>query len=455
MNIAKLLANIFFIAAAHAAFSATVSVDWNKGAGKIKPLHGVNNSPVVLNGDIPEFREAGIPFVRTHDTSSAFGGSVYIDVPNIFRDFDADPSNPDNYDFSFTDAYLKSVVKSGAKIFYRLGVTIENSYRIKAYRIHPPKDYKKWAEICAGIIRHYNKGWANGFNYGIEYWEIWNEPENHMMWTGTMDDYMNMYAVAANYLKKEFPEIKIGGYAGCGFFELTRPLEKCPTRNLKILDWFNAFVKMGAEKRAPIDFYSWHLYTRDPEEIAVHAKYVRETLDKSGLSSVKSVFNEWNYELGGKRLGDARKNHIGAAFVAAAFSAMQCGGVDMAMYYCATPASSYGGLHEFPSMDLAKTYFAFKAFNKLYQLGEAVETAAPRDEKIYALAAIDRKTGKKAVLLTNYNDAPKTVKLKFDGEVKRVFVIDEKYKYTEINFLVNSSKVAKLAPYATLLLEIE
>ena len=446
---------ILLMAAAQSAFCTTISVDWNKSAGKIKPLHGVNNSPIVLNGDIPEFREAGIPFMRTHDTGGLFGLNVYIDVPNIFRDFDADPSNPDNYDFTFTDAYLKSVAKSGTKIFYRLGVTIENNYRVKAYRIHPPKDYKKWAQICAGIIRHYNKGWANGFNYNIEYWEIWNEPENHMMWTGTMKDYMDMYTVAANYLKKEFPEIQIGGYAGCGFFELTRPIEKCPTRGLKILDWFNAFVKLGAEKKAPIDFFSWHLYTDDPEEIAVHANYVRETLDKAGLARVKSVFNEWNYNLGGGRLGDVRKSHKGASFVAAAFAAMQYGKIDMAMYYDATPARSYGGIHEFPSMDLTKTFFSFKAFNVLHKLGEAVETAGGRGEKIYAVAAIDRHSGKKALLITNYNNAEKTVKLNFDGEVRRVFVIDEKYKYTELNFIIDAKKTAKLNPYATLLLEIE
>ena len=62
MNIAKLLANIFFIAAAHAAFSATVSVDWNKGAGKIKPLHGVNNSPGIF----------GDKYLGTDPTERAF-----------------------------------------------------------------------------------------------------------------------------------------------------------------------------------------------------------------------------------------------------------------------------------------------------------------------------------------------------------------------------------------------
>ena len=39
---------------------------------------------------------------------------------------------------------------------------------------------------------HHNEGWADGFNYGIEYWEIWNEPDfdkddasNKRTWGGT------------------------------------------------------------------------------------------------------------------------------------------------------------------------------------------------------------------------------------------------------------------------------
>ena len=106
------------------------------------------------------FKEAGIPFCRLHDTAGAYGGAHYVDIPNVFPDFEADPRKPESYDFAFTDAYLKQIRAAGTQIFYRLGVTIENNYRIKGYHNHPPKDYKKWAEICAGIVRHYNHGWA-------------------------------------------------------------------------------------------------------------------------------------------------------------------------------------------------------------------------------------------------------------------------------------------------------
>ena len=59
------------------------------------------------------------------------------------------------------------------------------------------KDFRKWTEICAGIVRHYNCGWANGFKFGIKYWEIWNEPENPPMWDGTRQEFFELYRTAS------------------------------------------------------------------------------------------------------------------------------------------------------------------------------------------------------------------------------------------------------------------
>lgn len=434
----------------------SVDIDWDKSVGKVKELHGVNNSPVVHYRTIPEFKEAGIPYSRTHDTYSRFGGNVYVDIPNIFPNFDADPNDPASYDFTFTDAYINSLVKSGTKVFYRLGVTIENNHKLKAYRIYPPKDNLKWAKICAGIIRHYTKGWAKGHNYDIKYWEIWNEPENPMMWKGTRQEFFELYKTAATYLKKEFPEIKIGGFAGCGFFEITRPMEKCPTRGLKILDWFHEFIQLAADKKNPIplDFFSWHLYTDDPKELGIHAEYVRKSLDKLGLTHVENINNEWNYTLGAKH-AKTRKNEKGASMCAATMCIMQQGSVDKAMYYDATPTRSYCGIYNYPEMTLTKTYFVFKAFNELYKLGTSVAISDRKDKEIYAIAATDESKSNKAILVTNYSDEEQNVKLNFKGDATSVVLIDTDYTFTEINYMLSSKKTLKMPPYSTFLIKVK
>lgn len=158
-----------------------LTVDFDKTVGKIKPMHGVGQPPFSgIDFSMCDYlKKANIPYSRLHDVGGAYDGNMFVDIPNIFRDFSADPTDPTSYDFAFTDLLITALVERGIEPFFRLGVTIENYCEIKAYRIAPPTDYNKWAEICEGIIRHYTEGWANGFNYKITYWEIWNEPDNY------------------------------------------------------------------------------------------------------------------------------------------------------------------------------------------------------------------------------------------------------------------------------------
>ena len=396
--------------------------------GPIKPLHGVCNSPVVYGDEIPSFKEAGIPYVRLHDTGGAYGGFRFVDIPNIFRDFNADENNPASYDFAFTDAYLTSLHKSGCDIIYRLGVTIENQFRIKAYRIDPPADFAKWARICANIIRHYNDGWANGLHLNITYWEIWNEPENPPMWTGTREQYFELYRVAANYLKQQFPNIKVGGYAGCGFYAINRPNMSDFFKGF--ITWFDEFLKFckNPATSAPLDFYSWHLYTADPDEIILHADYVRKQLDTAGFCDTISVFDEWNRIDGSANQFDLMKEMPGATFVAEAFCKMQNGPIDIANYYDALPTRSYGGLFYFPSQKPSKTYYPFKAFNELYKLGKqvVVENDTPH---VHAIAATDGDSHH-AVFMVNTSDTQALIKLETNNVTfSQLTLLDETHLY--------------------------
>ena len=108
----------------------------------------------------------------------------------------------------------------GTKVFYRLGSKIEHTS--KKYGTLPPPDFQKWAEICEHIIRHYTEGWANGYHWDIEYWEIWNEPDLHepdtpkefkAAWGGTIEQFHELFRITAKHLKSCFPHLKIGGLA--------------------------------------------------------------------------------------------------------------------------------------------------------------------------------------------------------------------------------------------------
>ena len=81
-----------------------VTVDFNKTNGKMNPLNGVCCAPYVVNFGaqqhiIKEYFERGnIPLCRLHDCCGGYGGAYFVDIPNIFKNFDADENDPSNYE---------------------------------------------------------------------------------------------------------------------------------------------------------------------------------------------------------------------------------------------------------------------------------------------------------------------------------------------------------------------
>ena len=369
---------------------ATISVNLDSTIGKIKPMHGVGQPPLVGHSTayFKYMKDAGIPYSRLHDVGGPYGGNRWVDIPNIFRDFDADETDPNSYDFAFTDLLIKGLIDNGVEPYYRLGITIENASHIKAYRTAPPKDYEKWARICEHIIMHYNEGWANGYHYNIKYWEIWNEPESKdeyvgstMMWDGTPEDYFRLYDTASKYLKSRFPSIKVGGYGSCGFYALHSPNEEWP--NLW-LTYFEKFFKYIKEHNSPIDFFSWHSYSKTATNIE-YVKYLEQKLIEFGYPNLETHLNEWH------AVREDRGNAHHSAEAMANMIAMQntksvqvCNVYDMRI----TGTSGYNAIFNLNDFKPFKTYYSFVAFNKLYKLKNQVECASDT-ENMYALCAKD------------------------------------------------------------------
>ena len=120
-----------------------ISVDFTKPTAQVKPMHGVGQPPFYMD-DFEMFsylKDAGIPYSRLHDVGGWMGGGLYVDIPNLFRDFDADPYDPASYDFTFTDRLIRKLMEHECEPFFRLGVSIENDHMLKTYRLYPPKDY--------------------------------------------------------------------------------------------------------------------------------------------------------------------------------------------------------------------------------------------------------------------------------------------------------------------------
>ncbi len=444
-------------------------IDFTDKKGIIKPMHGVGNAPLlgVSNRLFHYLGEAGIPYSRLHDTGGTYGGGCFVDIANIFRDMSADPSDPASYDFAFTDWLLSELDKQNVKPFYRLGASIECEHRIKAYRIFPPEDELKWARICEGIIRHYNEGWANGFRYGIKYWEIWNEPDNepeiadNPMWKGTKEQFFRLYETASNHLKSCFPDIKIGGYASCGFYAISDSAFSADANSSHRVEYFLEFFRDFMEyitspgHRSPLDFFSWHSYLGIEKNIS-YAEYARKELDSYGFTDTENILNEWNM---GPSLRGTQED---AAHILGMMCAMQDTPIDKLMYYDAQVNSSYGGLFDPLHKTVFRAYYAFKAFNEIYKLGTqvsctCVSDAAPHTETEAVAAA--NENGECGVLITNMKPAETdiTVDLSEGREVSCIVsdgarIYEEAHDYT---YDADSKRIScKMSPHCFRLFRI-
>ena len=487
--------------AAEPAATATVTVDMKAELGPVKPMNSVNNGPSVkkpggdqVRGNFEEYKAARFPMARLHDSVNCVSGGAHcVDVNAIFPDFDADENDPKNYDFVFTDHYLDAIRRAGTEVYYRLGQTIEHGP--KKYGVLPPRDFAKWARICEHIIAHYNEGWAwsadkgyttvnvawsNQFN--VVYWEIWNEPDldvdyknppkNPRTWGGTVTNFFDLYVTSAKHLKGRFPNVKIGGPALC-------------SRE----DWARDFLNYCRDHEAPLDFFSWHIYSRTPEPIADKCVRMRRILDERGFTKTESILNEWNYVKGwvddwvySLRVESGDLNLKGAAYIAAAMILCQNRPLDHLMFYDARLGTGMNNLFDLVTCWPRKGYYPFYAWAKILDRGTQVACRVTDGKgkesdantgnvekkdvasagQFYAVAAKDA-NGSAAVFVARYSDDDNSsetgkVTLRVPGKDlsnARCHLTDLARTYTEVPVEMNAdgSVMIRMQPLSFALIE--
>lgn len=447
-----------FYALTHKAEGELV-VNFGDRVGEIKNLHGINNGPksgydVDLGKDVWKldatqlYKDMGISFVRTHDSEYPYGQDKFVDIHCIFPDFTKDVDDESAYNFEYTDKYIEAIIDSGAEVLFRLGESIDHSGN-NLY-INPPDDYQKWAQVCEHIIRHYNEGWANGYEYNIKYWEIWNEPDNLQNWTGTKEEYFDLYKQTASYLKSQFPDIYIGGYAAAECSE-------------QVIEEFLQYLKK--DEKAPLDFFSWHTYTSNPWTYWENAKIVRELLDKNGYENTLSILDEWNYLENWEEIEESTEviqSARGAAFFASSLIIMQYSSVDAALYYDGQLTDWWCGLYKSENEKLPG-YYSFYFYNKMYEQGYQVQmndyVSEGELDGIFCLGSTGEEND--SLLIANYNEKGNNateIRLKFTGTRKNVKItkINEEYPdglTTNGNWFLNTA-IIKIAPEEVMYIEL-
>ncbi len=338
---------------------AIITVNAAEVTGTIRSLQGINAGPRGKDRQSHMFRQyedIGVDYVRTHD----YYGPADMHV--LFPDLQADPDDESSYNFTSTDRELEAIKRVGAEVLFRLGESWGFPHAPVAYIA--PEDHQAWAEAAVHVAKHYNDGWADGFHWGIKYWEVWNEPDISLFWTGTRDEYFQLYEAVARALKAYDPTLKVGGPSWC-----------CDQT------FFKDFLAYCRDHDVPLDFVSWHYYG-GPIALLERAVGVQQALDTYGFTDAENLLTEWNVSVEGnyEHLRDA----TGAAYTALVLSHLQDTSVTIANRY-----RGDGGLGMFSTEGFyTKPAYSFLAFRWMLETPQRLAVEAPLTYNWSALAGL-------------------------------------------------------------------
>lgn len=108
----------------------------------------------------------------------------------------------------------------------------------------PPKTNEAWADFISGFV----KALINRYGLAaVRTWpfEVWNEPDLRFFWTGTQQQYFDMYKATALAIKAIDAQIQVGGPATSS------------------AQWVGDFAAWTAANNAPVDFFATHCYASD------------------------------------------------------------------------------------------------------------------------------------------------------------------------------------------------
>jgi hypothetical protein len=390
----------------------SLRVDAGKVIGEIHSFQGLNGPPSPVMAGLPtlvnQYKDLRVDQIRTHD----FMGPTEIDskfdlgngllawlIPDnaqragvvkagnasiIFPDWAADPEKPESYNFPPTDKVIAAIRATGAEVYYRIG-------RSFGANVNPPQDFDKFAAVVKHIAMHYNQGWANGFHYGIQYWEFWNEPE--IFWSGTPQQFYSLYEKTARALKSVDPTLKIGGDAKAF------PSDDGGYRE--------GFIDYCASHQLPLDFYSWHTYANasaDPYDAVRIAKEIRGILDTHGFPHAESILSEWNLSADFTESEKAElQGEHNAAFIGAVLSYFQDTSIDHAHFYRGDAA--WMGLFS-PDGNYFKTAYTFTAMGKMLDTPQRLPVDGTDTFGFAALAGRSADGNTVQILISNYAIPP-------------------------------------------------
>jgi xylan 1,4-beta-xylosidase len=260
-------------------------------------------------GDVAAEFAAGLRLARTEL------GARMVRAHGILHDDNgvvaAGPGGVVRYDFARVDAIYDRLLGLGLRPVVELSfmpavLARDPQQTVFSYRgiISPPRDWDQWRCLVTELATHLVS------RYGIDevaQWafEVWNEPNLEVFWSGTRLEYLRLYDESARAVKSVDPRLRVGGPATAA------------------AKWIEALAAHAAETGVALDFVSTHTYGNLPLD-------PRPALRRHGFDGVPIWWTEWG--VGATHFGQVHDSAMGAPFVLSGLHSAQ-GRLDALAYW--------------------------------------------------------------------------------------------------------------------------
>ena len=231
-------------------------------------------------------RECGFRYVRMH--------GLFSDDMGVFRIRNGKPE----YNWQYIDELYDFLQSIGMKPFVELSFMpsqlASGSKTIFWWRgnVTPPRSLTTWADFIQAFVKHLQERYGDA-EVRTWYFEVWNEPNLGAFWTGTQQQYFDLYAVTARAIKSVSASYKVGGPATAG----------CA--------WLPDFIHFCHSNHVPVDFISTHTYAVDggfldehgnsatilssnPNSISGDVIRAKQQISTSPMPKLELHFTEWS-----------------------------------------------------------------------------------------------------------------------------------------------------------------
>ncbi len=206
--------------------------------------------------------ELGVSHVRAH--------AILCDDLGVYREVDGDPV----HDFSGVDRVYDHIRSLGLLPVVELSfmprdLASDPDTTVFEYGaiVSPPKDWERWYDLIRDLTTHLIERYGDEV---VEQWsfEVWNEANLEVFWSGTPSEYLKLYDVTAAAVRSVDERLVVGGPSSAA------------------AGWVEELLAHAERTGSPVDFVSTHTYGSPPLDF-------RPMLERYGKAGTPIWWTEW------------------------------------------------------------------------------------------------------------------------------------------------------------------